>query len=114
MYSLKIVLFFLNTSEKKRFILILIMTFIMSLINLLGVASIMPFLYMLADPNIIETNYYLNIFFEFSSIIGITNKEDFIFLIGILVLGLLIFSITFKAFTTFIQIRFVQMQEYNI
>jgi ABC-type multidrug transport system fused ATPase/permease subunit len=43
-----------------------------------------------------------------------TRKEDFIFFVGILVLGILIFSIIFKAFTTYIQIRFIQMQEYNI
>jgi ABC-type multidrug transport system fused ATPase/permease subunit len=114
MYTLKKILYFLNPSEKKHFLLILIMTLIMSLINLLGVASIMPFLYILVNPSIIETNLYLNVFFEFSSIIGITNKEDFIFLFGILVLSLLIFSIAFKALTTYLQIRFVQMQEYSI
>jgi ABC-type multidrug transport system fused ATPase/permease subunit len=114
MYILKKILYFLDPSERKRFILILIMTLIMALINLLGVASIMPFLYIIVEPGRIETNFYLNVFFEFSSIIGITNKEDFIFLLGILVLSLLIFSITFKAFTTFVQIRFIQMQEHRI
>ena len=114
MHTLKKILFFLDPSERKRLILILIMTLIMALINLLGVASIMPFLYIIVEPGRIETNFYLNIFFEFSSIIGITNKEDFIFLLGILFLGLLIFSITFKAVTTFLQIRFIQMQEYSI
>ena len=46
----------LSPREQNRTFLLLIMNLIMSLIEMIGVASIMPFIAVLTNPEIIETN----------------------------------------------------------
>ena len=55
----------------------------MGFLDLLGVASIMPFMAVLTDPNIIESNRILNTAFKTSINFGVENKQQFIFLLGI-------------------------------
>ena len=68
----------------------------------------------LTNPEIIETNIILNKMFQVSSIFRIETSEEFIFGLGILVFVLLVISLFFKALTTYVQVRFVQMREYSI
>ena len=87
-----------------RILLILIVT--MALFDAIGVASIMPFIALLTSPELIKTNYQLSAAFEFSEKIGVGSERQFLFLLGLLVFILLIFSLALKALTTFMQIRF--------
>jgi ABC-type multidrug transport system fused ATPase/permease subunit len=110
----KKLLFLLGAPERKRVVLLLIMISIMSLLDVIGVASILPFMAALTNTNLIETNSILNKIFEISNIFGVKTKEDFIFFLGIVVFFLLLISLTFKALTAYVQTRFVQMQEFRI
>lgn len=114
MKNFKKLLFFLSPRELKQGVLLLIMIIIMAFLEMIGVASIMPFIAVLTNPNIVETNSILSTMFQFSSILGISNNREFLFFLGILVFVLLVFSLLFKALTTYLQIRFVQMREYTI
>ena len=114
MHVLKKLIFLLTSSERKKAILLFGMILVMALLDLLGVASIMPFMAVLTNPDIIETNKILKIAFEVSGDFGIENKEQFIFLIGILVFFILVFSLAFKALTAYAQVRFSKMREYSI
>ena len=114
MQTFKKLLFFLTIRERKRAGLLLIMILIMALLDMIGVASILPFIAVLTNPDLIETNLFLNNMFEFSNKLGIENNDQFLFALGILVFVLLIFSLTFKAITTYFQTRFIQMREYTI
>lgn len=101
----------LSYQERKQALIILIITLIMALLDMIGVASIMPFLAVIANPEIIETNvmlYKLFIFFEFET------KNDFVFFLGCVAFILLIFSLIFKSFTTYVQLRFALMHEYRL
>ena len=86
----------------------------MALLDMIGVASILPFMAVLTNPSIVETNFFLNSMFEFSKIIGIENNQQFLFALGILVFIILLLSLLFKAFTTYFQVRFVMMREFSI
>ena len=114
MSSLKKLLFLLNYHEQKRIGLLLIMTLIMALLEMFGVASILPFMIVLTNPEIVETNNILRIIFEKSSFFGVKNSQQFLFAMGVFVFLIFIFSIIFKALTTYAQIRFIQMREYSI
>jgi ATP-binding cassette, subfamily B, bacterial PglK len=114
MKNFKKLLFFLSPRELKQGVLLLIMIIIMAFLEMIGVASIMPFIAVLTNPNIVETNSILSTMFQFSSILGVSNNREFLFFLGILVFVLLVFSLLFKALTTYLQIRFVQMREYTI
>ena len=81
---------------------------------MIGVASILPFMAVLTNLSIVETNFFLNSMFEFSKIIGIENNQQFLFALGILVFITLLLSLLFKAVTTYFQVRFVMMREFSI
>ena len=114
MRSFKKLLFLLSPAERKHAALLLIMNLIMALLEMIGVASIMPFIAVLTNPTLVETNIILNSIFKISNIFGVNDNDKFLIFLGILVFVLLITSLTFKAATTFFQLKFVQMREYSI
>lgn len=87
---------------------------IMASLDMIGVASILPFIAVLTNPSLIETNFILSKLFQNLSIYGVETDSQFLFILGVFVFFLLILSLTFKAFTIFIQIKFVQMLEYSL
>ena len=112
--NLKKLLHFLSHGERKQLPLLLIMTLVMALLDTIGIASIMPFITVLANPDIIETNYILNGMFQALEIFGIKTKKEFLFVLAVLVFVLLVISTAFQLLTTYITARFVYMSEYSI
>ena len=55
------------------------MVLIMAFLEMVGVASIMPFMSVLTNPDVVETNNLLNSFYKSSIIFGIKDKEEFLF-----------------------------------
>ena len=107
-------LFLLSTIERKQASLLLVMIIIMALFDMLGVASILPFMVALTNPNLIETNVVLNTMFQITSRFGVKTNQEFLFSLGVLVFLLLILSLTFKALTVYAQTRFVFMREHSV
>ena len=68
MQLFKKLLFILSTNQKKKAGLLVIMILILSFLDMLGVASIMPFIAVLTNPSLIETNYFLKYMFQSSSV----------------------------------------------
>ncbi len=114
MKTLKQLIFLLSFSERKQAAWLLVMILIMALLDTIGVASIMPFMAVLTKPSLIETNIVLNTMFKASNVFGVETNQHFLFLLGALVFILLISSLSFKALTTYVQLRFVRMREYTI
>ncbi len=114
MQNIKKFLFLLSSHERKRAGLLLFMMLIMALLDMIGVASILPFIAVLTNPSLIETNLILNKTFQVSTIFGVENYQEFLFVLGVIVFATLVISIIFKALTTYAQVRFVQMREYSI
>ena len=54
MKTLEKFLYLLSHQERKRIYLLLVMILIMALLDMLGVASIMPFIAVLTNPELIE------------------------------------------------------------
>ena len=90
------------------------MILIVALIDVLGIASILPFIALLSNPEVINSNIVLIRIFEFSKQYGIQSVHEFKFLVGFLVLIIFISGIILKAITTYATIRFTKMREYSI
>ena len=114
MHNLKKLSFLLSDEERFRAIMLMLMTLIMALIDMLGVASILPFIAVLTNPQIIETNVILSNVYETLKNFGIETDQQFLIALGVFVFLLLIISISFKAITIYFQIRFIKLCEYNI
>jgi ABC-type multidrug transport system fused ATPase/permease subunit len=113
-YTIKKLLVLLSPPERKRAGVLMVMTLMMAFLDMLGVASILPFMAVLAKPDMVQTNAMLNAAFTTSLRIGIHTTEQFLFAIAVLVFALLITSLAFKALTNFAQTHFVRMLEYSI
>ena len=110
----KDVLILLPQNEFKRAAWLTFMMLIMALLDMLGVVSVLPFITVLTNPGLIETNLILNKMYETSKIFGIENNKDFLFFMGLLVFFVFLFSLIFKTLTTYFQYKFVHMAEYKI
>tara|TARA_Y100000389_G_C17459746_1_gene520790 strand:- start:892 stop:2688 length:1797 start_codon:yes stop_codon:yes gene_type:complete len=114
MKSIQKVLSLLTNKEKKSAILVIIMVIIMTFLDTLGVASILPFISVLVNPEIIETNIVLAKMYKSSEHVGVRSLDHFIILLGILVFVLLVISLAFRAFTTYVLLSFGLMREYSV
>ena len=114
MLNTKKLLFILSKEERKRaaFLFLLILT--MALIDILGIASIMPFIALLTNPEIIYTNEILNSVYKKGSTFGVNNEQDFLIFVGIIVFSLLITSITIRALTSYFQSKYLRYCEFSL
>ena len=114
MNSLYKVLYLLSPSERKQAAFLLFMILIMAILDTIGVASILPFMAILTNPDLIETNILLKAIYEFCKKFGVENEQQFLFVTGFIVFGLLVISLVFKSFTNYFQLRFIHMRDYSI
>jgi ABC-type multidrug transport system fused ATPase/permease subunit len=87
------------------------MTLLLGIIESAGVASIMPFVAVLANPSIVETNWYLSTVYDW---LEFDTTQDFLFFLGLVVLVAIIASTGFRALTTWAMLRFVSMRNYTL
>ncbi len=84
---------------------------VLSFTEMIGVASIVPFMGMVTDKSVIMTNEYLNFFYVN---FGFKNTDDFLFFSGVAVLCLIGISNLFSIFMQWNMQKFVFMQEHRI
>ncbi len=97
--------------ERRRLFVLIILIIFMALLDVIGVASIMPFTMVVANPSLIETNPLLSQFylaFDFSS------SKTFIFFLGVITFAVLIISMAFKAFIVYLQSHFILEIEHTL
>jgi len=111
MQTVKKLLFILTLAEKKRLGLLMGMICVMAMLDMFGVASILPFIAVLTNPDLVQNNTFLNTVY---TKLGFEDTQQFLFALGILLFVLLLFSLAFKALTTYAQLRFTLMREYSI
>ena len=101
----------LTKREKINSFILLFLMLTMAVLDSLGTASIMPFMAIISNPSLINTNTYLNYFYK---LLNFTNSKNFIYFLGISTFSIMLFSMFFKSFTTYLQLRFTLMREYAI
>ena len=87
----------LSTNQRKRFYVLQFLVIVMSVFEILGVASIIPFMALVGDMSQLEQNTF---FAEVYSQSGVASESQFVFYIGLCVLGLLFVSMIISIFTT--------------
>jgi ABC-type multidrug transport system fused ATPase/permease subunit len=112
--KVKKIFYILNKEDRKKIILLLFMVIMMAFLEMVGVASIMPFISVLVNPELIETNYFLNIIFKTTNLFGIETHQEFLYFLGICSFFLLMTSIVFKALTIYVQTKFNANSQFNI
>jgi ABC-type multidrug transport system fused ATPase/permease subunit len=101
MKTLKKTLNLLTAEEKKHGSYVLLMIIGMALMEVLTVASIMPFLALIGNPGIIESNAAMASLFTHSKIMGIKTINKFMVFLGIATFLLIIISSIYRTITQY-------------
>jgi ABC-type multidrug transport system fused ATPase/permease subunit len=109
--TIKKLVSFLDKKEKSNAIKLLLAILIMSLLDLIGVASIMPLISLISNPEIINNNKYL--FFVYNYL-QFNSFNKFLLFFGQIILCFFLFSIIVKILTTYINLKFTVNCEFNI
>jgi ABC-type multidrug transport system fused ATPase/permease subunit len=107
------ILKFLNKKEKQRALILLILVLLTGIFDSLGIASIFPFISILADPNLINNPVLNSLSVKFDEF-GLTNYLSFTKIFGYGVFFFFLFSTFLRFISNFIQIRFIHMRGYSL
>jgi ABC-type multidrug transport system fused ATPase/permease subunit len=99
----------LSPLDKRKVIYVLVLIIGMAFIESAGVISIMPFLAVLSNPEVIESNHYLKLLYGFT---GSSDTQNFIVYLGFLSLTIVICSTVFKIVTQYAVNRFASLQRH--
>ena len=77
----------------------------------LPIFSIMPFIAVLAKPDVVYTNSYLSATYQF---FGFSNTNNFLLFLGGVLFVLVVGSLAFTALTKWATVRYVQMRNYSL
>jgi len=92
--------------KRNDFLLLLFLVFLTTIFNLIGVASIFPFISLIINSQLLETNNFFILIYKLFSFFGVKNSKDIIIFIGIFLLLTIIISTILLALTSYFQIRF--------
>jgi ABC-type multidrug transport system fused ATPase/permease subunit len=112
--TLKKILYLITINERKNAAFLLLMIILVSFVDMMGIASILPFMAVVTNPSLVDTNEFLKFFFNFLSIFGVENNHQFILVLGIIVFLFLLLSLFFKAITSYFKTLFIYKLEYSI
>ncbi|HET8984173.1 MAG TPA: ABC transporter ATP-binding protein, partial [Trueperaceae bacterium] len=93
----------LDRREKRRFYWLLPAVTGMALLQVIGIASVLPFLALVTDPTIVETNALLSRAYE---LLGFQSTNGFLVFAGAAALALLVISNAFTALTEYLLLRY--------
>lgn len=86
----------LNKRQRKQFYILQVLVVLMAFTELLGIASIAPFMALVGDISLVEKEGIYSTLYQLS---GFTNPMDFLFYVGVAVLFTLAFSTIISMFT---------------
>ncbi len=101
----------LSARERRQGALVLAMVMVMAVVEMAGVASVMPFLAVLGNPDLVETNPVLATLY---SALGFTDTQTFLFALGIAAFCLVIGAAAVRTVTLYLIYRFTQMRRHSV
>jgi ATP-binding cassette, subfamily B, bacterial PglK len=105
------ILALLSHRERRRGYLLVGMILIMALLETVGIASIVPFIAVLTDPQVSVQQPQLAWLYDR---LGFADIPTFQFFLGFAVFVALIVSVAFKALTTYALLRFTHMRSHSL
>ena len=101
----------LSAEDKRALWLLLLVSLISGLLEVVGIASVAPFLTVVANPGTIHSNAALGWAYEH---FGFHTQHGFLIALGALTLATVVISNSFVALTTWLTIRFAENRGYTM
>ena len=86
----------LSSNQRRRFYILQLLVILMTIVEILGVASIIPFMALVGDMTQLQQDTFIAKFYQMS---GINSESQFVFILGICVLIMLFISMIISIFT---------------
>jgi len=102
---------FFSAGEKRQILLLLLSTTVSGLVQAVGVASIMPFIAVVADPDLVVENLYLSWAY---SALGFTSTNAFLKFLGLVAFGMLLATNLLVGINAWLTFRVCHLGEYNL
>jgi ABC-type multidrug transport system fused ATPase/permease subunit len=112
--SLKKSLAILGHDGYKRPFYVLVLLVGVALLDTAGIASVLPFLAVVSDPTILNSNILLNRIYIFTKNFGFDTPDRFIVLLGSGVFFIILFSALFRSFVQYATNKYVEMRRHSI
>lgn len=111
MSSIKKLFTILSKGERKKAFFLTAFLFISAILEVLGIASIIPLIGLLSNPNLIESNVLINKVYTY---FNMEDPQIFLFYLGLSFFIIFIISMAFKGLSIYFQLKFSLMCEYSI
>ena len=108
---LRKILSILSKREKRQMVLLLGLMLLMSLFQAIGVASVLPFISLVMNPDLINQNQWLQMFYQY---FHFKDTNSFIIVSGLIMLFLILFGNFISAVATWAKFKFVWNNNHNI
>ena len=112
MYSLlKSIYSIFSPKERSKGIIVIGLAILLGVLEAAGVASVMPFLAVAGNPEIINEVWTLRWTYEK---LAFPTTRNFLIFLGTASVGVLIFTSFFRLFANYVQIRFISMRRHSL
>ena len=101
------ILALLTRQEQRQLVWLLLAMVVSALIEVAGIASIMPFMAVVGNPEVVEHNRYFRLVYH---ALEFTSIEGFLIFLGAVVLAVIVLSNLIKALTTWFELRFINFR----
>jgi ATP-binding cassette, subfamily B, bacterial PglK len=101
--------YFLTKKDKRKLFVLLVMSLILSIVESVGVAAIMPFITVASSPDLVYSNEYYKIAFDF---FNLTSSQDFIAYFGLILIVFYFFRGAYTILHGYLIARF-SMDKYS-
>jgi ATP-binding cassette, subfamily B, bacterial PglK len=105
---------FLSKKEKINGLKVLFIVVGMAIFEVIGIASIMPFLAILGDQNIIYENDYLKLIYDFATQRGVSSVNGFLIFLGGVSFSLVLASAAYRTYAQYYLTHFIQMRRHSL
>lgn len=101
----------LESRERSRMMQITLLMLITAFVQMAGIASVLPFLAVVADPAIIDSNAVLASMYGW---LEFTSHNSFLFFLAISAFVVFTLGVSLSAFSNWVVTRFSHMQQYHL
>ena len=101
----------LTRREKLQVLILLVAIIAMAFSQAVGVASVLPFISLVMEPEMVFTNRYLNMVYEY---FNFTSVNRFIIFSGLAMFFIIFLSNAISAFATWLKLRFAWMNNHRL
>ncbi|MGE0489835.1 MAG: ABC transporter ATP-binding protein [Vulcanimicrobiota bacterium] len=101
----------LDRAGRRQLLLVLALTGLLSIAELAGVTSVLPFMGLVANPELLHENRWLRAFYEAS---GFTSEQSLLLALGLLMLAAVTIANLLGLLVTWVSHRFVLAQYYRL